>query len=192
MKPHQYPIEFANLTQDQLNQIHAWLDEHSYKVAVQKLQSELNIHITISKLARYNQRRELADDLTAESDYQLSVKELYDALNGAEAPYDKTAELLISKRIFQILLSADPIAPSKLALLHRLLTSRETRDFTERRLALATADSSVPLNHASLRAALILTGHFFDSTGSSLHGFAQNCERKGCIVPRHGAIAPRG
>ena len=138
MRQQQFPVEFDKLSPEQLNEVHIWLDDFSYRVTLEKLKAQFGIKITQSKLHRYNQKRELADEICCEEEFQVDMKQWYDLINGNHVPYDQATLKLLSKRIFEYLLNpANKVTASSLAVLHRLATYETTLDITLRRLALA-------------------------------------------------------
>ena len=138
MRKPKYPEELENLTPDQIKIVHDWLDEFSYRVTKEKLLAELKIKISTTKLLRYNQHRELADELSDEEHFQIDMKEFYDLLAGNPTPIPTAGLLLINKRAFQLLL--DPkreFSVGALQTLQRIFTYEKQVELAQRRLAIS-------------------------------------------------------
>ena len=144
MRQHQFPVEFDKLTYEQLSEVHIWLDDFSYRVTLEKLKAQFGIKITQSKLHRYNQKRELADEICGEEEFQVDMKHWYDLINGNPVPYDQATLKLLSRKMFEYLLNpANKVTAHSLAMLHRLATYETTLDITLRRLALAERKNGI-------------------------------------------------
>ena len=136
MRKHTFPSELENLTDAQLDQLHQWLDESPYRVALAKLETEFGVQMSMTKLCRYLQKLEFVEAVNGDSETQLQVRDLIDILNGQRTPYDEATLAAISKKNFEYLLRHPEITVNKLMLCHRIATYKTNLDLTQRRLAL--------------------------------------------------------
>ena len=130
MKRHKIPDEFQNLTPEQLAQVHSWLEDDIYYNVRERLMAEFGIKMSESKLCRYNQQRELAQDL---SDGALDAQDLCDIFNGQPAKFSEAGLIILQKRAFE--LACEPkTSASKLNSLLRVLAYEKQLELNERRV----------------------------------------------------------
>ena len=155
MKRHKIPDEFQSLTDDQLAQVHTWLEDHIYVDVLPKLQATFGIKMSKSKLARYNAKRELAQDL---SDGALDAQDLCDIFNGQPVKFGQAGILLLQKRAFD--LAHDPKnSASKLNSLLRVLSYDQQLELNQRRVKTAeiTAEARLRTAEAAVLRAFVAT-----------------------------------
>jgi hypothetical protein len=135
MKPFALPKQFQSLSEDQLAELHAWLDDPalSYKIIRAKLFDLHGITISDATLCRYNERRELADRVVNHEDSAKNIRAFLAVQNAQPIPYEEAGLALIPQRAFE-LACASKINASTLAALQRVFHYKTALAHTERRL----------------------------------------------------------
>ena len=140
MRPHQFPLEFELLNDDQLGLVHEWLDDHdAYRVIIEKLEAQFGVKISKNKLSRYNQCRALGVEIAEPGTPPVPARDLYRLMNGEELPYNEVTLRQIEKKLCHLALKFDQEPPTvtRLAQVQRLMSYRFKRDLARDRHDLA-------------------------------------------------------
>jgi hypothetical protein len=144
MKPFALPKALQSLTNDQLVEVHEWLDDPSstYKIIRQKLADLHRIKISDATLSRYNERRVLAEETIDHADSAQNIRAFIAIQNAEPVAYDTAGLALIQKRAFNAA-CAPRITVPNLASLQRIFNYNAVRGDIEHRKQIAERKTAV-------------------------------------------------
>jgi hypothetical protein len=148
MKPFSLPKQLQYFSDEQLAELHDWLDDGvTYKDIRQKLLEGHGIKVSDATLSRYSQRRELAEQTVDHSDSAKNIRTFLALQNGEPVPYDEAGLALVQKRAFDAA-CARKVPVSTLAALQRIFHYKTARAEAERRFK--QADQRIALSERAV------------------------------------------
>jgi hypothetical protein len=135
MRKQSLPSELASLTDEQLAQVHHWLDRFTYSKVQQLFFETFRIRIGAMKLCRYYKRLLKARALSTAGHTSLTAADLVAIQNGTPLPDERSNTQLLQIRVLDLVHNVK--SAYELRELHQVATYEQRRALKERETALA-------------------------------------------------------